>query len=107
MVRRPHRRRRRPDARYISDSPRAIRDEGRRGLQATLSCLSASNPKANLVLNMKSKLARLFVGILCLLIATTAYSQDTTEVHARLVLADAKTAYRVGEPIRLLLQFTG
>jgi hypothetical protein len=55
---------------------------------------------------MKGKITRLFVGMLCLLVTTTAYSQDAAEVHARLVLADAKTSYRVGEPIRLLLQFT-
>jgi hypothetical protein len=75
---------------------------------------STSNPElpftprtnANRLLKMQGNIARLFFGILCVLVATTAYSQNTTEVHARLVLADAKTSYRVGEPIRLLLQFT-
>jgi hypothetical protein len=40
-------------------------------------------------------------------LATAAFAQDVPgDVHVKLSLADNKTAYRIGEPIKLVLEFT-
>src|ERR1043166_4048396 len=54
---------------------------------------------------MKLKSLCLLVGLFCLL-GISVPAQDALDVHAQLRLADVKTSYRIGEPIRLLLQFT-
>ena len=46
--------------------------------------------------------------VLFLFLVTSAYAQTSVlpEVHARLTLLEPKTSYKVGEPIRLIMEFT-
>lgn len=53
-----------------------------------------------------SKTKAAFLGIILLLLTTSAFAQDALEVHAKLRLAEGKTTYRIGEPIRLVLELT-
>src|SRR5437868_9025952 len=56
---------------------------------------------------MLRKIIYLVVGIVWLAYATAAFSQDASGgVHVKLLLADNKTSYRSGDPIRLILEFT-
>lgn len=55
---------------------------------------------------MKQKLTHGFAGIVLALLVTPVCAQEVTDVHARLRLAENKTKYRIGEPIRLLLELS-
>ena len=56
---------------------------------------------------MTRKITHLLFGIVWLVSATAAFAQDAaTDVHVKLSLADDKTAYRSGDPIKLVLEFT-
>src|SRR6266404_3300954 len=56
---------------------------------------------------MLRKIIYVVVGITWLACATAAFSQEASgDVHLKLSLADNKTSYRVGDPIRLTLEFT-
>jgi len=56
---------------------------------------------------MLRKIVYLFTGIVWLAMATAAFAQDVPgDVHVKLSLADNKTVYRIGEPIKLVLEFT-
>jgi len=50
--------------------------------------------------------ARFLAGIVLLLLAMSVCAQESLEVHAKLRLADSKTTYRIGEPIRLVLELS-
>src|SRR3989442_15258879 len=53
------------------------------------------------------KLRYVFAALLFVASALAALGQQApSEVHVRLSLAEAKTTYRIGEPIKLLLEFT-
>jgi hypothetical protein len=54
---------------------------------------------------MKAKSLSLVAGVLFLL-STSAVAQDKLEVHAQLKLADNKTTFKIGEPIRVVLELT-
>ena len=56
---------------------------------------------------MVRKIVYLVAGIIWLTSATAAFAQDpATDVHVKLSLADNKNTYRIGEPIKLILEFT-
>src|SRR5436190_18308279 len=55
---------------------------------------------------MKRKVATSLAGVALALLTTSAFAQDSLEVHPKLRLADNKTTYRIGEPIRLVLELT-
>jgi hypothetical protein len=56
---------------------------------------------------MLRKTAYLLLGIFWLASAPAISAQDAaTDVHVKLSLADNKTIYRIGDPIRLILEFT-
>lgn len=55
---------------------------------------------------MNRTVANSLAGFVLVLFCTAAFSQDSLEVHAKLRLADGKTTYRIGEPIRLVLELT-
>src|SRR5260370_4676520 len=55
---------------------------------------------------MKGKSAYILLGIVCFLSSTSAFPQDSLDVHAKLALADKRAIYRIGEPIRLVLELT-
>ncbi|HKC65554.1 MAG TPA: hypothetical protein VKB86_18070, partial [Pyrinomonadaceae bacterium] len=50
----------------------------------------------------------LILGVICcwLSVADAAYAQEPTGIHVKLSLADNKTVYRIGDPIKLVLEFT-
>jgi hypothetical protein len=54
---------------------------------------------------MNTKSLYLLAGVLFLL-STSAFAQDKLEVHAQLKLADNKTTFKIGEPIRVVLELT-
>jgi hypothetical protein len=54
---------------------------------------------------MNNKSLSLVAGVLFLL-STSAFAQDKLEVHAQLKLVDNKTTFKIGEPIRLVLELT-
>jgi hypothetical protein len=54
---------------------------------------------------MNTKSLSLVAGILFLL-STSAFAQDKLEVHAQLKLADNKSTFKIGEPIRVVLELT-
>ena len=54
---------------------------------------------------MKLKSLCLLAGIFCLF-GATILGQDALDVHAQLKLADNKTVFRIGEPIRVVLELT-
>src|ERR1043165_8740376 len=51
-------------------------------------------------------IARIFTVILMLLSIVIAVSGQSADVHVKLSLAENKTAYRTGEPIKIVLEFT-
>ncbi|HBB98256.1 MAG TPA: hypothetical protein DC054_22970 [Blastocatellia bacterium] len=54
-----------------------------------------------------SKLVCFLAALLLLASAKVSFCQNApTDVHAKLTLADAKTTYRIGEPIVVILEFT-
>lgn len=56
---------------------------------------------------MSRRVLLLLIVIVWLVPATTAFAQDIPgDVHVRLSLADNKMVYRIGEPIKLVLEFT-
>ena len=55
---------------------------------------------------MKARYLHFAGAVLCFLMGTEAYSQNPLDVHANLKLADPRVTYRIGEPIRLLLELT-
>src|SRR5258706_15023188 len=56
---------------------------------------------------MRSKLAYLVVATIWLASATAMSAQvPVNDVHVRLVLAENRTTFRIGEPIMLVLEFT-
>src|SRR5580765_3486056 len=54
---------------------------------------------------MNAKSLSLVAGILCLF-STSAFAQNAPDVHARLKLDDDKTTFKIGEPIRVVLELT-
>ena len=48
----------------------------------------------------------LLLGIVCLTWSSSVSAQESLDVHAKLVLADKKSIYRIGKPIRLVLELT-
>jgi hypothetical protein len=54
---------------------------------------------------MNTKSLFLVAGVVSLL-STVAFAQDKLEVHAQLKLADNKTTFKIGEPIRIVLELT-
>jgi hypothetical protein len=56
-------------------------------------------------MNLIARSALLLIGLVCL--ASFAFSQATpSDVHVKLVLADNKNIFRIGEPIKFWLEFT-
>jgi hypothetical protein len=55
---------------------------------------------------MKAKLSKLLAGIVLVMLCVSAAGQNALEVHAKLRLAEARTKYRIGETIRLVLELT-
>lgn len=56
---------------------------------------------------MLRKIVYLLIGFVWLASATAVFAQDApSDVHVKLSLADNKTTYRIGQPIRLILEFT-
>jgi hypothetical protein len=56
---------------------------------------------------MLRKIVYVLVGSAWLAGATAAFSQDaSSDVRVKLSLADNKTSFRTGDPIRLILEFT-
>jgi hypothetical protein len=55
---------------------------------------------------MKVKLPKLLAGIVLVMLCVSAAGQNALEVHAKLRPAEARTKYRIGEPIRLVLELT-
>src|SRR5258708_34895578 len=56
---------------------------------------------------MLRKFIYVLVGSAWLACAAAAFSQDASgDVHVKLSLADNKTSYRSGDPVRLILEFT-
>ena len=56
---------------------------------------------------MLRKIVYLLIGFVWLASATAVFAQDApSDVHVKLSLADNKTTYRSGDPIRLILEFT-
>src|SRR6266853_2586102 len=56
---------------------------------------------------MRSKLAYLVLVTVWLASATVTFAQvPVSDVHVRLVLAENRTTFRIGEPIMLVLEFT-
>src|SRR5712691_6090701 len=54
-----------------------------------------------------SRFVHSFAALLTIASAAAAFGQNTpSDVHAKLSLADAKTTFRIGEPIVLILEFT-
>jgi hypothetical protein len=52
-------------------------------------------------------ITRFFTLLLFLVsFATVAAAQTPPEVHAKLSLAENKTVYRIGEPIKIVMEFT-
>ena len=47
-----------------------------------------------------------FALFLLLLLVTSTHAQVLPEVHVKLTLADTKTVYKIGEPIKLIMEFT-
>jgi hypothetical protein len=52
-----------------------------------------------------SRLILLLTGLICLAFPASAQTVRS-DVHVKLVLADNKTAFRIGEPIKFFLEFT-
>lgn len=48
----------------------------------------------------------ILVSLLTVATAVVTHAQTTPDVHVKLVLADNKTTFRIGEPIRLFMEFT-
>lgn len=56
---------------------------------------------------MLRRITHLLIGILCLGLAGTTFAQiPPADVHVKLSLADNKATYRIGETIKLVLEFT-
>src|SRR5262245_5545842 len=55
---------------------------------------------------MNETLAKPLAGIIFLLLCISAAAQDALDVHVKLRLADNRSSYRTGEPIRLVLELT-